>query len=213
MMTIKTLIRRLVPRQMICQRLNRQGADSVLLTFDDGPDPEITPVVLDLLAEHQAKGIFFVPGGRIPNGPELLNRLLAEGHLLGNHTFAHPGDEDGATHNHLADLSLCQQAIFEQTGHHPRLFRPAYGQINPAILWAAYRLNLQVVRWSYDAGEYNIHHGASAQVIADALLTQVQGGDIVLLHDVNPLLPEILEQVLPGLRERGLDLSRGIGCL
>ena len=100
-------------------------SDGILLTFDDGPDPNVTLAVLDLLRQYEAKAIFFICGRRIENAPEMLARIVAEGHVLGNHSFAHwkRPDTPGGWKEYANDLKKCDEAIAEYIPEPVKLFR------------------------------------------------------------------------------------------
>ena len=108
-------------------RLRHNAGNNILLTFDDGPHPEATPAVLDLLREHEARAIFFVVGNRIQRAPQMLLRILDEGHWLGNHSHTHPNDRRMPYREYLAELRKCQQVIHDITGTSPRFHRPPLG--------------------------------------------------------------------------------------
>src|SRR5262249_43297676 len=98
-------------------------ANAVLLTFDDGPHAEITPSVLDRLRDFQARAVFFVVGNRIDGSADLLKRMMAEGHLIGNHTYTHPLGRDPGPLSYMRDVRRNQELLAQLTASSPRLFR------------------------------------------------------------------------------------------
>jgi peptidoglycan/xylan/chitin deacetylase (PgdA/CDA1 family) len=178
--------------------------ESVLLTFDDGPDPRVTPAVLELLRGAGARGVFFVTGKRIPRAPHMLKQILDEGHILGNHTFDH-----GVTS--LADIRACQRAIRELTGYEPRLFRPALGRMTVPTMLSAWRADMRIILWSLDSGDWRAKEPAASKAVAENVAARLRGmeklQEIVLLHDDNATSAAVLEACLPLLRERKCDLS------
>lgn len=190
------------------RRLDEPG--SVLLTFDDGPDPDVTPGVLDRLSAYEARAVFFVVGNRISKAPQLLRRILDEGHLLGNHTFTHRLDRDPDPVTYYCDVQRCQQAIEELVGQRPRLFRAPMGRSSAGALIAPRLLKLRQVLWSLDSEDWNLRSEEAAVACGKRLCGSVAGGDIVLLHDDNPNVLKVLDVLLPNLKTQELDLAHGI---
>jgi peptidoglycan/xylan/chitin deacetylase (PgdA/CDA1 family) len=195
------------PRMLVIQKLPVNGNKRILLTFDDGPDPKTTPLILDSLDKHGAKAIFFIPGSRIERAPELVVEVIARGHFVGNHTFAHEKDLKPNLLEYRRDIIAGQVAIKNVCGVTPKYFRPPMGVITPSVILAAKSLGLKILRWSIEAGEYNVMKNRSPEEISERLLRNVVDGDIVLLHDNFAKMPEIIERTLPQLRAAGFDLG------
>ncbi|WP_095205331.1 chitooligosaccharide deacetylase NodB [Mesorhizobium carmichaelinearum] len=172
----------------ICEMRTRSpgGAEdrSVYLTFDDGPNRFYTPDILTVLAEYRVPATFFVLGTYATNQPELIRRMVAEGHEVANHTMTHP------------DLSTCEpeeieRQIIEANGAIraacpqavPRLVRAPYGLWNEDVLSISARAGLTSVHWSVDPMDWS-RPGVSA--IVEAVLASIQPGAIILLHDGCP---------------------------
>jgi peptidoglycan-N-acetylglucosamine deacetylase len=180
------------------------------LTFDDGPDPEWTPRLLDALGAVGVRATFFLIGERADRAPALVRRMTAEGHEVGNHSWSHrclwlcgPGAtaaEIGRAHDRLADL----------TGLAPRHFRPPWGMVNAAMFPALRRFGERCVFWSIQP-EGRRPVPAARQV--DHVLARVHPGAIVDLHDAEgtPAAPKRLLQALPallqGVRAQGYALT------
>jgi peptidoglycan/xylan/chitin deacetylase (PgdA/CDA1 family) len=187
--------------------------NTVLLTFDDGPDPHVTPEVLDRLKEYDARAIFFVVGSRINRAPHLLERIRGEGHLIGNHTYAHRLDKDPGLALYLRDVRHCQTLIEELTGDAPRFFRAPMGRRSLGALLSPSLLGLRHVLWSFDSDDWTLRDEKSAVRCAQRLCSSVTQGDIVLFHDDNPWVLILLDRLLPHLKTRGIDLHSAIGQL
>ena len=158
----------------------RTAEPAAALTFDDGPDPETTPALLDLLARHGAKATFFLIGRRVARHPGLVARIAAEGHAIGNHSWDHPA-LPGLSHAQVMDqLRRTTAAITAAAGAPPRLMRPPYGDQSPGSRLAARRLGLQVVAWSVVGADWSDDDGAT---VAARVLDGLHPGAIVLLHD------------------------------
>ena len=200
----KPVLRRLIPRALCITNLRPNAERNVLLTFDDGPHPDVTPAVLDLLNKHNAKAIFFVVGRRIKDAPHLLSQVLAEGHWLGNHSFGHPNDRKMGFREYLGDIQKCQQMIVEQTGAVPEFHRPPQGQITLASLLAPKKSGLRTMNWSCSTEDWRLRSKPEAIARADALANQIVARDIVLFHDRRSESIATLERLLPQLQQRGL---------
>lgn len=178
----------------------------VYLTFDDGPDPVITPQVLDLLAAHNAKATFFVQGSQVEAYPDLARRIVSEGHSLQNHAWNHPRLPN-LTHDEITfgQLQPTNEAITAATGVTPSCLRAPYGATSPTVFSAAAAVGLEVVGWNLDPGDYN-NPGASA--ISGFVLNNISPGSIVLLHDAGSgdrqQTVDALATLLPELSARGL---------
>lgn len=155
----------------------RTAEPAVALTFDDGPDPEATPVLLDLLARHGARATFFLVGRRAARHPELVARIAAEGHAIGNHSWNHPALPQLTA----AEIASQLRRTAAATGDpRPRLMRPPYGDQSLASHLIARRLGYTVVGWSLVAADWLDHDG---EVLAARMLDGLHPGAIVLLHD------------------------------
>lgn len=191
-------------------------ATACALTFDDGPHPEHTPAVLDLLARHGQRATFFVIGEHAVRHGALLRRLRAEGHTLGLHSHHHSRWFNCWPPGRVArDLAACAAAIADATGEPPpRLFRPPVGLKNPLVAVAVRRLRLTTVTWSarlWDTG------GATVAALAQRLRAAARPRAIVMMHDGHePGRPAdraatvaALAAVLPDLTRAGV-ISRAI---
>lgn len=149
------------------------------LTFDDGPHPEYTPRLLDILAAHGAKATFFVVGEAVTARPQLVRRMVDEGHALANHTFSHRSLPTLARAERLEQLRRCAKALEPYGGDH-LLLRPPYGDQDWATRFDALRLGYQVVTWTYAVQDWEAH---DAGFFERAIAEKLRPGSIVLLHD------------------------------
>lgn len=200
-----------LPATLVRQRLKRGATGKMLLTFDDGPCPDVTPRVLDLLERWNAKAVFFVPGNRVERAPHLLREILDRGHAIGNHTFRH--EVLTTFRDYVEDIGRCQDLLRRETGQLPRYFRPPFGKLTLRILGAARMHRLATVRWSFDTGERSYLRTATPSRLADNLVANAVERSIVLAHDDTAKTVETLELALPQLSARGFDLAGGIRFL
>lgn len=205
---LRSLLKHLVPSTLMQQKLGTKGC--VLLTFDDGPHPAITPRVMNLLERHGARGLFFVPGTRIDRAPWLLREILDRGHGLGNHGFSHLPCSRLSYVQIVDEIRRGADAIEHVCGVRTALFRPPLGDVTLNLFVAARRARHRIFRWSIDTGESGHSQGASADALARGLLAGIRDRAIVLSHDDQQEVPRMLEQILPSLVERGFDLRAGL---
>lgn len=156
------------------------GERVTALTFDDGPDPRWSPVVLDILARYDAKGTFFLLGHKVAAHPDLARRIVEEGHAIGNHTFSHPCLAECRLRDVVRELAECRRAIVAATGIAPRLMRPPYGAQRIDTFVTTRGLGYEVVHWSAAGQDWL---GDPGRVVAERVLSELTPGGIVLLHD------------------------------
>lgn len=181
----------------------------VALTFDDGPDARSTPALLDALREAQVEAAFFVIGKHVETEPQLTNRILREGHLLENHSFAHSyATNFYPTKKLTADLTRAQAAIAKHTGTTPTFFRPPVGLSNPNVFHAAAALRLKVIGWTIRSLDTRDTDPAR---IVRRIERGLKPGAIILLHDGNipgERLVVTVKLLLTKLREHGYEVVR-----
>ncbi len=144
------------------------------LTFDDGPIPEVTPWVLDTLAEYDAKATFFCVGENVQRHPELFERLIEEGHAVGNHTHNHLSGWSTDVGDYLANVRQCAQLVSS------RLFRPPYGRISPRSARALHG-EYRIVMWDVLSGDFDPN--LDGEACLSNVLDHVVPGSIVVFHD------------------------------
>jgi peptidoglycan-N-acetylglucosamine deacetylase len=198
-----------------------QFAHTVALTLDDGPDPEVTPRTLDVLAEHRARATFFCIGERVAAHPQLARRIVAEGHTIGNHSYRHshrfslmgPGALRG-------EVLRAQQVIESTTGQTPAFFRAPAGLRNVFLEPILARAGLRLVSWTRRG--FDTVTTEPGPVLA-RLTRNLSAGNILLLHDghaargphgrpvVLAVLPQLLE-VLAAARLAPITLSAALAA-
>jgi peptidoglycan/xylan/chitin deacetylase (PgdA/CDA1 family) len=182
---------------------------AVALTFDDGPDPATTPALLDLLARTDAHATFFCVGERVAQQREVVRRMAAEGHLVGNHSYAHnPWTNLFGEPRLRADLEQAQAEIAAVVGQAPVFFRPPMVLTNPRVFRVTRDLALTVVG-------YTIHgydrRNPDGQAVLDRIVRQLQPGAIILLHDggvPKERLLALVEGLLDQLHRQGYRCLR-----
>jgi len=187
------------------------NASTLALTFDDGPNPAVTPALLDLLDRYKAKTTFFLIGKHTRAYPSLAKEIADRGHAIGNHTETHPSLTFLAARRVAEELKRCDEAIVSATGRKADWMRPPYGFRGPQLNGVVRRLGMAgVAMWS--AMAYDWKPQPADRVIQR--LRRAQGGDIVLLHDADHREPQgdrrhtvvALEHWLPRWSEAGLRM-------
>jgi peptidoglycan/xylan/chitin deacetylase (PgdA/CDA1 family) len=174
------------------------------LTFDDGPHPEHTPPLLDLLARHGAKATFFLIGQQIHRHSALAKRIVDEGHTLGNHSFTHPQFETLAMDAQLDEIERTDQALASVSGRSRHGFRPPRGVLPLPLMLRFIRQRRRIAYWSYDSLDYSRR---PAPELVDIIKRHpVRAGDIVLMHDDNTISLEMLESLIPAWKADGFSL-------
>jgi peptidoglycan/xylan/chitin deacetylase (PgdA/CDA1 family) len=193
-----------LPRRLFVVRGPRRQ-QQVCLTFDDGPHPEFTPKMLDLLSELGVPATFFVIGREAERYPELVRRMAAEGHAVGNHSQTHPARESLTAGETAEEVSRCSRAIAEITGRPPQLYRPPRGKVTARDLWRMWRSGITVVLWNVDPRDYA--RGTSAEVAEWFRCRHLHGGDIVLMHDNHPHALEVVPVLVRDARAAGYTFT------
>jgi peptidoglycan/xylan/chitin deacetylase (PgdA/CDA1 family) len=183
----------------------RPGSGHVALTFDDGPDPQTTPRILDFLGAAGHRATFFVIGARVEAHPALMLEIARRGHAIGNHSFAHARTTPlWTTARAAADIVQAQRAIAHAAGVTARWYRPPIGLFGPRIESASRRAGLRLCGWSLRSNDgAPPFWGYDATRVLARLQRRLRDGDVVLLHD-RPLALEILPRLLELLEQRGL---------
>ena len=181
---------------------NRAAGRVVALTFDDGPDPEMTPRVLDLLRERGVRATFFLVGAKAERHPELVRRIAAEGHDTGIHTWEHAaGFPMRSSWAMTADILRCRESLREITGVETDLFRPPYGVTNPMVARAVKRTGSRCVGWSIRS--LDTLRQRSREAVARRIRRRLGDGKVILLHDDRPGAERLLAMVLNDLQRGG----------
>ncbi len=191
-------------RKLIAETMGRMR--QLLLTFDDGPHPVTTPQVLDILKRWNVKGIFFVVGMNARKYPDLVRRIHAEGHTIGNHTWYHLNLKKFGPERILKEIRETNDLIQQITGVRPRLFRPPYGSLNASVVEILRQEGMDIMLWTFDPRDWR--NRSMVQTVA-SLKKQLHlenggKGGIILLHDPLPSTAASLEPLLAALSQSNL---------
>lgn len=168
------------------------------MTFDDGPHPSLTPKLLDILKERNIKCTFFLIGQQIKMYPNIVRRMVAEGHEIANHTWTHCSLTSRSDDQIRKELKQSEDAVFEVAGVRPQLVRPPYGAINARIKDLMFsEFGYSTIMWSVDPQDWR-RPGVS--VVTSRLVSGAHPGAIMLAHDIHPptitAMPAVFDQLL-----------------
>ena len=186
----------------LCRR--KTDRPVVAVTFDDGPDPEMTPKVLAVLKKHGVKAAFFLIGAKAEAHPELVCRIVEEGHIAGGHTFTHsPLFPLRNRRSVVRELRDTQQAVEAASGLRPLLFRPPFGVTNPVIGKAVHQAGLQGIGWSIRS--LDTLEGRDREAVCRRIRRRLHKGAVILLHDRCADADLLVEAVIGAVRASGMD--------
>jgi peptidoglycan/xylan/chitin deacetylase (PgdA/CDA1 family) len=178
----------------------------IAISFDDGPSGEKTDRILDLLKENRVQAAFFCIGKNLAGRESQLDRMIQEGHMIGNHSFSHdPFFDLFSVRRMLGELKQMSESCKAITGLSPRFFRPPYGVTNPNLKKAISRGGFISVGWSirsYDTISRNESR------LLKKILKALKPGAILLLHDTQEITVQILPRLLKGIQDKGYGVKR-----
>lgn len=176
------------------------NAPMVALTFDDGPNPEYTNRILQILEENYSHATFFVVGTNAEKYPEILRNITSSGNEIGNHTHSHANLTDIDSEDVEEEIDRVNRAVKKATGEIATVIRPPYGAYTDQIL---NQLQQPVILWDLDTEDWN---SRNAQVIVDNVIANIEDGDIILMHDIYDSTAEAVEILVPRLKEMGYQV-------
>ena len=178
----------------------------IAISFDDGPLPEFTPQVLQVLKEYNVPAAFFCIGKKVQEHEELFKRIIEQGHLVGNHSYSHHKWFDLFSANKMyADLQMMDDIMKKITGLKPRLFRPPYGVTNPNLKKAVIKGNYIPIGWNIRSFDTVIK---DEQKLLQKVTSLLKPGAVVLFHDTAKATPGILSEFILQVRSSGYEIVR-----
>ncbi|MDQ5930753.1 MAG: peptidoglycan-N-acetylglucosamine deacetylase [Bacteroidota bacterium] len=166
--------------------------NQIYLSFDDGPTPEVTQWVLDQLQEYQAKASFFCIGKNIEKEPELFQKIVQQGHTIGNHTFDHLNGWKTSTKDYLENIDKCQ-AMIEKTAAKKtpvsKFFRPPYGKLKNDQINELKKKGYKIIMWDVLSADFDT--SISKEKCLENVVANIKPGSIIIFHDSIKALPNL----------------------
>ena len=179
--------------------IKKRSRKAVALTFDDGPNPNTTPVALELLKKYNAKATFFMVGRAVAGNENIIKQVVAEGHQIGNHSWSHPLLTKISLEQAKSQINDTTEALKKASGQDVHIMRPPYGGINSAIQAA---VDQSFILWDIDTLDWKNRNTASIM----KEVQKTQPGSIILMHDIHQTSIDALPSVLQYLTEQGFEL-------
>jgi len=179
---------------------------SVALTFDDGPDRSVTPLLLELLRKENIKAYFFCIGSKAEQNPGLLKQIDSEGHIIGGHSYSHHFFFDFFSSRRMAEeMEKSEKVIGNAVNRKIRMFRPPYGVTNPPLAKALRQKKYNVIGWSLRSEDTVIK---DEKKLFERLVKRVKPGDIILFHDTRIITVIVLEKFIKFVKDNGFSFER-----
>lgn len=173
----------------------------VAMTFDDGPHPELTPRLLDLLKSKNIHATFYLIGQNAAAYPEIVKRIVAEGHEVGNHTYTHPALSKSSQARVQSEMEKTNAAIFAASGVYPKTMRPPYGATNASVnKLLSENYNFKVIMWSVDPLDWKYRNASRVS----SEIAKAKAGDIILAHDIHASTVNGMDEAFNALLAKGL---------
>lgn len=179
----------------------------VVITFDEGYEAGYTPQILDTLKENNVKATFFITSHYVNTASDLVQRMIDEGHIVGNHTVNHksmPEISDEEIENEVMKL---HQSIYEKFGYEMKYIRPPKGEFSERTLAICQRLGYQNVMWSFAYVDWNENNQPNEEKSKKLILDYTHNGEIILLHGNSKTNTDILDSVIKGIKEQGYEIK------
>lgn len=181
--------------------------DSICLTFDEGYENGYTASILDTLKQKKVKAVFFVTYDYVSRNPELVQRMIDEGHVVGNHSWSHPSMPDLSADEQAEQITKLHDYVKEQFGYTMTLFRTPKGEFSERSLEVAKGLGYTSVFWSFAYYDYNVNDQPDTQKAYNRVTQAAHKGAVYLLHAVSKTNDAILGDVIDELKQQGYSFS------
>ena len=179
----------------------------ICLTFDEGYENGYTPQILDVLKEKQVKAIFFVTYDFVKDNPELIERMIDEGHIIGNHTYRHYTMDEVSQEEAQEEIVFLDKYMKENFKYRMTLFRFPKGEFSENTLALANSLGYKSVFWSFAYADWDTNNPADQQEAFDTITSYTHNGEIMLLHAVSETNAAILGKVIDQVRSQGYEFT------
>lgn len=185
--------------------VNKGNSNAICFTFDDGPDPELTPKILEILESENVKGAFFVIGNKVEMYPHIVKELYDKGHVIANHTYSHSNKIAMFSSGELKnDIEQCSTAIEKAIGKPSSLFRPPYGVTTPRYRKVLHQLKLQSIGWSLRSFDTIMK---SKEELTARVARLIAPGSIILMHDNRSVTLSALPDIISHCKKNGIKIA------
>jgi len=184
-----------------------EDSDKIYLTFDQGYENGYTPAFLDALKEHNVKGVFFLTGDYVRRQPELIQRMIDEGHVLGSHSDKHPDMPTLPLEEVWEDTVSLHNMVVEQFNYEPKLYRFPAGAFNEQTLAMMQKAGYRSVFWSFAYRDWEVDNQPDPDEALQKILNSAHPGGIYLLHTVSETNSLIIGDVIQGFIEKGYEIG------
>jgi len=184
----------------------------ICLTFDEGYENGYTAAILDTLKEKDVRAIFFVTYPYVRDNPELIRRMIDEGHAVGNHTKSHPSLPGLPNEQAKEEIEYLHRVLEEEYGYTMRLLRPPKGEFSEKTLALAQELGYQTMLWSFAYADWNVESQPEAGEALQKITSRIHPGAIYLLHAVSKTNSAVLGEAIDAFRAAGYELILPEGC-
>ena len=204
-MLLKAMMLLFIPRSMIFWS-DKNTKNTVAITFDDGPHEKYTAPILDILSKYNVKATFFVLGKNAEINPDIVRRMIGDGHELANHSYEHNKYVKGRLSRPVAEIRETNKVFEHLFNYKILLYRPPYGMLSIWSLMYCILKRMPTVLWTVDSRDYK-RNGDTLSSVKWCTDSEEYNGDVFLFHDHNPFTAEILDGVLANLIARGVEFK------
>ncbi|MDF2567727.1 MAG: polysaccharide deacetylase [Oscillospiraceae bacterium] len=185
-----------------------ENTKKIYLTFDEGYENGYTPKILDALKDKKASAVFFVTYDYAKKNPDLIKRMIAENHIVGNHSYTHPSMPTVTVQKAKEEIQKLHDYVFENFKYKMTLFRPPMGEYSERTLAITQALGYKSIFWSYAYKDWDPNSQIGAAKAFEKVTKAAHNGVVYLLHAVSKDNAEILPSVIDDLRKKGFEISK-----
>ena len=179
----------------------------VYLTFDQGYEAGYTAKILDILKENNVSATFFITGHYLNSQPELVKRMIDEGHIIGNHTVNHPSMPDIDDNKLKEEITKLHTAVYEKFGYEMKYLRPPKGEYSQRTLALTKSLGYTTVMWSFAYDDWDENKQGREKYAKEKILSNLHNGEVILLHATSKDNCNILDEVIKEIKEQGYEFK------
>lgn len=186
----------------------REDKKNILLTFDQGYENGYTAQILDTLKEKKVKAVFFLLQDYAERNPELVQRMIDEGHIVGNHSVSHYSMPDLSAEECRQEIEGLQEYMKQNFGVTMKLFRPPMGEFSEQSLSVTKDCGLSTMLWSFAYADWDVNAQPDPAQAKEKLIGAAHEGAVYLLHSVSQTNAEVLSEVIDGIRDEGFEFEK-----